>query len=239
MSSRRPCVLSLSGHDPLGGAGIHADIEAVSAQGLHALTVITALTVQDSHNVAWVEAVSPGLIGEQIERLEADCDIRAIKIGLLGSAGPVLRAGGGRELAGASLEAAIRDQLMPKLSLMTPNAAEARRLASAATDADLDACAGQLLLAGCANLLITGGDEAGPRVSNTWHRRDAPPQRYAWPRIPETFHGAGCTLASAIAARLAAGDDMAQAIEAGQRWTQSALERAFAVGRGRRIPGRY
>jgi len=258
MSFRRTCVLSLSGHDPLGGAGVHADIEAISAQGLHPLTVITALTVQDSRNVSRVEAVDPGLMSEQLERLEADCDIRAIKMGLLGSPAqvalavdliarlrvpavldPVLRAGGGRELAGTSLESAIRDQLVPNVHLMTPNAAEARRLAGLAPDADVDTCAQALLAAGCANVLITGGDEPAVQVLNTWYRAGAAPRRYLWPRLPETFHGAGCTLASAIAARLAAGDDMAGAIEAGQAWTQSTLERAIAVGRGRRIPGRH
>lgn len=258
MSIRRPCVLSLSGHDPVGGAGIHADIEAIAAQGLHPLSVITALTVQDSRNVARVETVPPGLLSEQLARLEADCDIRAIKIGLLGDPAqvalavalvarlgvpavldPVLRAGGGRELAGSSLESAIREQLVPNVSLLTPNAAEARRLAQVAPDADADACAPVLLARGCANLLITGGDEPGAQVRNTWYRPGVVPRRYSWPRLPETFHGAGCTLASAIAARLAAGDDMETAITSGQSWTQSTLERAIAVGHGRRIPGRH
>lgn len=258
MSVRRHCVLSLSGHDPLGGAGVHADIEAISSQGVHPLTVITALTVQDSRNVSRVEAVDPGLMSEQLQRLEADCDIRAIKIGLLGHPAqvtlaveliarlrvpvvldPVLRAGGGRELAGTSLEAAIREHLVPNVNLVTPNAAEARRLAGQTPDADLDACAQALLAAGCANVLITGGDEPGAQVLNTWYRADASPRSYVWPRLPETFHGAGCTLASAIAARLAAGDDMAAAIQTGQSWTQSTLERAVAVGHGRRIPGRH
>ena len=257
MTSRLPCVLSFSGHDPLGGAGIHADIEAIAAQGLHPLTVITALTVQDSRNVARVEPVDPALLAEQLARLEADCDIRALKIGLLGGLAqldlavdlaarlqvpvvldPVLRAGGGRELAGVSLETAIRDRLLPRVTLVTPNAAEARRLAGQPGDANLDRCAKVLLDLGCANLLVTGGDEPGDEVLNTWHQPGETPRRFTWPRLPETFHGAGCTLASAIAARLAVGDALADAIESGQRWTQGALGRARAVGRGRRIPGR-
>ncbi len=257
MSYRHPCVLSLSGHDPLGGAGIHADIEAIAAQGLHPLSVITALTVQDSRNVQRVEAVSVDLLAEQVDRLVADCDIRVLKIGLLAEVAavsflvelidrlrvpvvldPVLRAGGGRELAGASLEAAIREQLVPRASLLTPNAAEARRLAALAPGAPLEDCAQALLRRGCVNLLVTGGDEPGDEVVDTWYRNDAAPRRYTWPRLPETFHGAGCTLASSVAARLAGGDDMGKAIETAQRWTQASLQRAIAVGRGRRIPYR-
>ncbi|MGH8515826.1 MAG: bifunctional hydroxymethylpyrimidine kinase/phosphomethylpyrimidine kinase, partial [Panacagrimonas sp.] len=73
---------------------------------------------------------------------------------------------------------------------------------------------------------------------NAWHRRDDVPRRYAWPRLPETFHGAGCTLASAIAARLVLGEPLEVALDAAQRWTQDSLTRAIAIGRGRRIPGR-
>lgn len=255
MPTRRPCVLCLSGHDPVGGAGIHADIESVAAQGVHALSVITALTVQDSRNVARVQAIDTGLLGEQLESLVVDCDIRAIKIGLLGAPAqvpllaalidrlrvpvvfdPVLRAGGGAALAGPALEDAILDTLLPRVSLLTPNAAEARRLAHGAQA--LEACARVLLARGVAGVLVTGGDEPGAEVVNTWHRADAPPLRYAWPRHPETFHGAGCTLASAIAARLALGEAMSEAIATGQRWTQAALGRALVIGRGRRIPGR-
>lgn len=253
MKATPPIVLCISGHDPGGGAGIHADIESVSAQGAHALSVITALTLQDSHDVRRISAVPAEWLDEQIRLLERDCDISSVKIGLLGDANqvpviaalmrrlrvpvvldPVLRAGGGTELASESLRTALLDHLLPGLALVTPNAAEARRLAPAAST--LPEGAATLLARGCANVLITGGDEAGPAVVNTWHAAGGTAVPYEWPRLPETFHGAGCTLASAIAARLALGDAMAQAIERGQRWTQMALSRAIAVGRGRRIP---
>lgn len=256
MNVRTPIVLCLSGHDPSGGAGIHADIESVGAQGAHALSIITALTVQDSRNVLQVQAVPAEFLDEQIRLLEQDCDIASVKIGLLGDTSqievigamlrrlrvpvvldPVLRAGGGTELADDALRAALLGQLLPQLSLITPNAAEARRLVPQA--ATLPECAAALLAHGCPNVLITGGDEAGASVINTWFVADAAAQRYEWPRLPETFHGAGCTLASAITARLALGDSMHLAIERGQRWTQTTLARAIAVGRGRRIPLRH
>lgn len=254
MTLSPPLVLCLSGHDPTGGAGLHADLEAIAAQGGHALTLVTALTVQDSRDVRRVVPTDPLLLAEQLALLEADCAVAAIKIGLLGSAAqvavivsaierlrvpavldPVLRAGGGTNLVQSELETAVRELLLPKVTLLTPNAAEARRLAPAATLAD---SARALLAHGCANVLITGGDEPGEHVSNTWYRDGAAPVAYSWPRYPETFHGAGCTLASAVAARLACGEAMDLALAVAQRWTQDALARAFAVGHGRRIPGR-
>ena len=255
MSNRSRCVLCLSGHDPVGGAGIHADIEAVAAQGAHALSLITALTVQDSRDVRRVIPVDTKVLVDQLALLEQDCHIAAIKIGLLGDASqvpvvaalldrlrvpvvldPVLRAGGGSDLATGALQKALLDELLPRLSLITPNAAEARRLVPQAET--LAACAQALRARGCPNVLVTGGDEPGEQVLNIWFGTDAAPQHFTWPRLPETFHGAGCTLASAIAARLALGESMSLAIEQAQRWTQSALAQARAVGQGRRIPYR-
>lgn len=256
----RPVLLCLSGHDPTGGAGVHADIEAAGAQGVPALTIITALTVQDSRNVSAVQAIETALIQRQLEALAADARIGAIKIGLLGDPAqvalvaswidrlrvpavldPVLRAGGGTELAGAALQDALARDLLPRVTLATPNAVEARRLAGLAADAPLDRAGTALLARGCANVLITGGDETDEdraKVINTWHRQGGAPHRYTWPRLAETFHGAGCTLASAIAARLVLAEPLELAIHAGQKWTQDSLARAIAIGRGRRIPGR-
>lgn len=255
MKSSPPLVLCLSGHDPVGGAGIHADIEAIGACGGHALTVITAHTVQDTTNVLRVVPIAPLLIAQQIETLANDCEIAAIKIGLLGDAeqiaplvqwiqrlqkpvvlDPVLRAGGGSNLASAALIAAVIEQLLPHVTLLTPNAAEARRLAPG--HVSLEDCAEHLLSTGCKNILITGGDEAGETVINTWHRRELPPKTYEWTRMPETFHGAGCTLAAACAAFLAQGLDTGMALQQAQQYTQDSLERAVRIGQGRRIPGR-
>jgi len=248
MSLPRPLVLCLSGHDPGGGAGIHADIEAIAAQGAHALTVITALTVQDSRNVRRVEPVAAALL--------ADSRIAAIKIGLLGSAAqlpvigatirrcgvpviadPVLAAGGGTTLADAALRRGLLEQLLPLVDLLTPNAGEARQLAPQA--ADSEAAARQLQALGARQLLVTGGDEATSDVRNLWLGADGQLRHYHWPRLPDRFHGAGCTLASAIAGRVAVGDDWAGAIEQGQRYTQQALAQAFATGQGRLIAERW
>lgn len=245
-------VLCLSGHDPSGGAGIHADIESCAALGAHALSVITAHTVQDTSNVQRVSPVPPILLAAQIDALLDDCSIGAIKIGLLGDAAqlapiaavirraqvpvvldPVLRAGGGRKLISQELLAEL-DELLPLVTLLTPNAAEARMLAPG--QATLDACGAALLARGCGNVLITGGDEPGDTVINTWHAPGAAPHAFRWPRISGGFHGAGCTLASAIAALLAQGLPLETALERAQAFTHRALQQAVAIGQGRRIP---
>lgn len=254
MQASKPLVLCFSGHDPGGGAGIHADIEAIAAQGGHALTVITAHTVQDSVDVRRVSPVAPIFMAAQTEALLADCRVAAIKIGLLGDAAqiphileaiercrvpvvldPVLRAGGGTALASAALVEALRTQLIPRVSVLTPNAAEARRLAPGAQS--LDDCAQQLRRLGAGGVLITGGDEPGDEVCNHWHGADGA-RDYRWPRIPAQFHGAGCTLAATLAARLALGDALATALQRAQRDTHAALAAAYAVGQGRLIPRR-
>lgn len=254
MRTERPRVLCFSGHDPGGGAGIQADIESCAANGAHALTLITAHTVQDTHNVKRVTPVAPILIREQLETLLADGEIGSIKIGLLGDVSqipvilaaiaqtrvpvvldPILRAGGGASLSSAGLLAAMQADLLPAITLLTPNAAEARQLAPGCRD--LDAC-GAALTQKVANVLITGGDEAGECVMNSWYAAGRAPRRFAWPRLPETFHGAGCTLAAAIAALLAHGLPLAQALEDAQAYVHRALEQAFQTGQGRKIPGR-
>lgn len=250
-----PVILCLSGHDPGGGAGIQADIETAAALGAHAATVITAHTVQDTRNVVRVVAPDLVLLREQVEAVIADAPVRAVKIGLLGApaqvafiAGiverlgvpavldPVLRAGGGATLANDELIRQIGAVLLGRVELVTPNASEARRLAPDATG--LDACGDALLAAGARNVLITGGDEAGDPVVNHWFAPGRAVRRYAWPRVAGAFHGAGCTLASAIAALRARGLPLAPAIEDAQAYTHRALHAAFAAGRGRLIPGR-
>ena len=247
-------VLCCSGYDPTGGAGIQADIEAVAAQGAHALSLITALTVQDTRNVARVVAVDAALLAEQWHALWPDCRIAAIKVGLLGDAAqlpllasmfkqagvpvvldPILRAGGGAELTAAAFAQRVQAELFPFCTLLTPNAAEARRWTG---EADLDAAAQKLLAAGAEQVLITGGDEPGPMAQNRWYAPGRPVRVFEQPRLPGSFHGAGCTLASAIAARLALGEGMEAALQAAQQYVHQTLLHAAAVGQGRRVPRR-
>lgn len=255
MTGHRPVVLCLSGHDPTGGAGVHADIEAAGRLGCHAATVITALTVQDTRNVRRILPQAPADFLEQARTLVADLPIAAIKIGLLGSAGiaeavvelldelpgaavvldPILAAGGGRELASAELESVIRQRLLSRCTVATPNTPEARRLAGRET---LEEAVRQLLAWGCPNVLLTGAHEEGEVVTNRWYSAAGVVAR-DWPRLPAVYHGSGCTLAAALAALLARGRPLPEAVGEAQHFTWNALKGGFAAGRAQWLPDRW
>lgn len=250
-----PLVLCFSGHDPSGGAGLQADIEAIVAQRAQAATVVTALTVQNSLDVHAVHPVAPALIEAQAEAVFADLQPRAIKLGLLGDAAnartlaqllqrheglpvvldPVLRASGGRELADAALLDALRSELLPRCFLVTPNANEARRLSG---EQDPARCAEVLLGLGAQHVLITGGDEPTARVENRLYSRDGTGAGWDWPRLPGRFHGTGCTLAAALAARLALGEELLAAAANAQQYVADCLRRARRIGQGQLFPAR-
>ena len=250
----KPVVLCVSGHDPIGGAGIQADIETLAALGCHAATAVTCQTLQDTRNVREVIANAPSLLAAQIETICDDLSPVCVKIGLLGTAeltavvsalltnmdipvvlDPVLSAGGGKDLAAAGLLAAIRG-LLPQIALATPNRREARRLCE--TD-DTAEAARRLLEYGCTSVLVTGADEAsGDRVLNQLFAANAPPVDFNWPRLAGQFHGSGCTLASACAAYLAHGAPLAEAVDKAQRYAWETLRIAHRSGRGQSLPGR-
>ncbi|HKK02522.1 MAG TPA: hydroxymethylpyrimidine/phosphomethylpyrimidine kinase [Gammaproteobacteria bacterium] len=251
-----PTVLVIAGNDPSGGAGIAADLQAVTAAGAHPAPVITALTVQDTVNARQVEPVDAELVAAQAEAVLEDMDVGAVKIGLLATAeiattvaellarhpglpvvlDPVLVAAGGARLAEQALVAVILERLCPLTTLLTPNAHEIRQLAPAAPDASGRAAV--LRAAGCEFVLAKGGDEAdagGNEVLNTLYG-PGEPRLYRWPRLAGSFHGSGCTLASACAARIARGDGTAEAAANAQALTHGWLERAFRPGRGQLVP---
>lgn len=250
-----PAVLCIGGHDPTGGAGIQADIETVTALGGRALSLITALTAQDTVNVRAAWPTARATFDAQLDALWDDIPPAAVKIGLIGSAelvpvlvkrlaeftgpvvvDPVLAAGGGFDLAHDELLAAIRELLLPLSSLVTPNRAEARRLTGLD---DPDAAATALLDAGADAVLLTGADEAtGPSVVNCLFMPGAKPQSFEWPRLAGVYHGSGCTLASACAIRLALGHPLDEAVAAAQAFTHQSLARADRPGRGQSLPYR-
>jgi hydroxymethylpyrimidine/phosphomethylpyrimidine kinase len=250
-----PIILSISGHDPVGGAGIQADIEAIVANKCQAATVITCLTVQDTLDVWRLQPVEPELLEQEARAVLDDLPVAAIKIGLMGSEeivttiadllkefpgipvilDPVLAAGGGMELAGRALEQEIRDQLLPLVTLITPNSPEARRLSG---EEELELCGRELLALGCGNVLITGAHEKGAEVENRLYKMDGSIQNWSWPRLGESYHGSGCTLASAAAALLARGLPLVEALEQAQAYTWKSLYHARRPGRGQALPDR-
>jgi hydroxymethylpyrimidine/phosphomethylpyrimidine kinase len=257
-----PVVVTLAGNDPSGGAGIAADIETLVSLGCHPAPVITALTVQDTHNVQALLPVDPDQVLAQARAVLKDMPVAAFKVGVIGDADnavalrtlftarpgipvvldPVLAAGGGAELASAALIEAIQTLLLPLTTVLTPNSVEARRLAPEADT--LEACAMALLARGCRYVLITGGHEPGGEVVNTLYSNNRLLETWRWPRLPGSYHGSGCTLASAIAALLAqvrgphSEESVLSALYRAQHYTWRSLQAGYRVGGGQRLPNR-
>ncbi len=255
MRSRKN-VLSIAGHDPTGGAGIQADIEVINNMQCHACSVITTLTVQNTHNVLTISPIATDLINTQLQILCEDINIDAIKIGLLGSAkiasliaqhlpqfneipivcDPVLAAGGGTVLAKPELINVIRHQLLPLVTLVTPNSLEARQLAPESRD--LKQCAETILSSGCQFVLITGTHEPSDDVINQLYDQNGLLKTYRWPRLPHEYHGSGCTLSAAIAALLTQGATMTDAVEQAQQYTWDSLKTGYQPGQHQHVPNR-
>jgi hydroxymethylpyrimidine/phosphomethylpyrimidine kinase len=256
MIQNRPAVLSFSGHDPSGGAGVQADIETIVSHQCHAVSVITALTEQDTLNVKKLIPQNSSNILNQATTLMADIPIKAIKIGLLGHTetalavhnilkqnphipvifDPVLAAGGGANLSDEDIIRAIKDLLLPYTTVLTPNSEEARRLTGLT---DLTECGLKLLERGCKYVLITGSHESTPEVSNRLFHDGQCIETYSWNRLPYSYHGSGCTLAASIAALLAQGLAAVQAISEAQEFTWNSLNAAYQTGKGQHNPNRF
>jgi hydroxymethylpyrimidine/phosphomethylpyrimidine kinase len=253
----RATVLVLSGLDPSGGAGVAADILAVAAQGAHALPLVTALTVQDNERVFSVVPVDADLLLRQARVLAARIRIDAVKIGIPGSGAnaaaiaalvaelrredpelpvvldPVLASGHGDVLSADDALRAL-DCLLPLATLLLPNLPEAARLAG---DGTVEEQARRLLRVGCGHVLITGGHADGEHVVNRCFGPDGE-RTWRWPRLAGAFHGSGCTLAAAAAARLALGESMDTALAQAQAYVHEALAGAYAIAPGQLMPRR-
>ena len=256
---KKASVLVFAGADPSGGAGIQADVQAITALGAHALSVITVLTAQDNDQVHAIEPVSPDMVRRQAQALIDKIDIAAVKIGIVGSRAngeaiaeligllrlqnpglpvvldPVLASGHGDALA-AEDPMLIINPLLPLVTLITPNLPEIAALCTG--DRRAESQAESLMQRGCRNVLIKGGHGGGDKVVNRWFGMDGS-RSWSWPRLPGAFHGSGCTLASGIAALLAQGQDMGQALDGAQAWCQDALAHAYLIADGQSIPNRY
>ncbi|MGM0450405.1 MAG: bifunctional hydroxymethylpyrimidine kinase/phosphomethylpyrimidine kinase [Pseudomonadota bacterium] len=255
MPNTRPQVLVVSGLDPSGGAGIQADIQAITAMGAHPLPVLSCLTVQDTCNVHGAEPVDPELIARQIRCVAADAPIHAIKTGAMGDhrivgmlrtvlaelgplplvVDPVIKAAGGGELADEKLVAAMRSELFPLASVLTPNGPE---LAQLGGSNDVASSAQALLEEGAGAVLATGGHGTEPTIENRLFRKDQAETAWQLERVGGEYHGSGCTLAAAISAGLAQGLALPEAIERAQVFTERAIQNALRVGHGQPVPDR-
>jgi hydroxymethylpyrimidine/phosphomethylpyrimidine kinase len=152
---------------------------------------------------------------------------------------PVLASGRGDAFADEDAVAAMIELLLPLTDVLTPNSLEARRLAQELGAAgDLPSCARLLIGAGCAHVLVTGTHEHSARVVNTLYGSHGPLRQDEWERLSGSYHGSGCTLASAIAAQLAWGQPLPEAVRAAQHYTWHSLAHGFRPGMGQYIPNR-
>ncbi len=249
---RPPCVLSIAGSDSGGGAGIQADLKAFAACGVHGMTAITAITAQNTVAVTAVQAVEPELIVAQVRAVAQDIGVDAVKIGMLGTVAtieavrraldllapgtpvvldPVMVAESGARLLEPDARAALIDELLGRVTVLTPNVPEARALVQDDGALDIEALARAAHALGPAAVVITGG-----------HRREAtdvfydgrqmvalPGERHA----DGAAHGSGCTHSSVLAARLAWGDSPLTAARVAKRRASEAVRDGLVeVGAG-------
>lgn len=262
MADLPPIVLVFAATDPSGGAGLQADIMTLSSMGCHPLSVVTAVTIQDSMGVDDVSPIEAEWVTDQARCVLEDMPVAAFKIGLLGSIeqiaaiaevvsdypevplvlDPVLASGRGDELVTEEMVVALRELLIPQTTILTPNSLEVRRLAAEEGEEgeglELAECAKRLIASGCEYVLVTGTHENTAQVVNTLYSQSGVVRSDSWQRLPGTYHGSGCTLASAIAATVANGLEVSEAVKDAQEYTWQTLKAAFRPGMGQHIPDR-
>ena len=253
-----PIALTIAGSDPSGGAGIQADLKTFAALGVYGASVITALTAQNTQGLSGLHDVPPDFIAAQIDALSADLAIGAVKIGMLSRAAsvaavadaldrhdapnivldPVMVATSGGLLLQPDAVSALRGMLFPPALIVTPNLPEAAALLDtkpARTEAEMEEQARALLGLGARHVLIKGGHGAGDESVDLLVGQGEV-VRFAARRIAtKNTHGTGCTLSSAIAAGLAKGLDLKEAVAQAKTYVTAAIAAAdaLAVGHGR------
>jgi hydroxymethylpyrimidine/phosphomethylpyrimidine kinase len=261
-------ALTIAGSDPSGGAGIQADLKTFAAFGVYGASVITALTAQNTQKVTGILDVPPAFIAAQIDAVFSDLAIGAVKLGMLSQAAsieavarglvrhkadnvvldPVMVASSGASLIAADAVGALRRLLIPRALLITPNLPEAAALTGASVarnERDMEVQAREILSLGARHVLIKGGHGEGEESVDLLVGQGEV-LRFAAKRIAtKNTHGTGCTLSSAIAAGLAQGRTLAEAVSQAKTYVTAAIAAAdaLAVGHGRgpldHFPGQW
>ncbi|WP_448030874.1 bifunctional hydroxymethylpyrimidine kinase/phosphomethylpyrimidine kinase [Bradyrhizobium liaoningense] len=252
-----PVALTIAGSDSSGGAGIQADLKTFAALGVYGASVITALTAQNTRGVTGIHAVPAEFVTGQIEAVFSDLEIGAVKIGMVAQVAsidaiaaalsrwaprhvvldPVMVATSGDRLLAAEAVDALRTRLIPLAAVITPNLPEAAALLDepvAASEAEIESQGRRLLALGCRAVLVKGGHGEGAESID--YLVDAHSTiALAAPRIAtRNTHGTGCSLSSAIAAGLARGESLENAVRNAKAWISAAIAAAdrFSVGHG-------
>lgn len=255
--TKTPIALTIAGSDSGGGAGVQADLKAMSAQGVFGASVITAITAQNTVAVTAVHEVPADVVAAQMHAVLSDLDVGAIKLGMLFSVpiietvaarlqifeGPVvvdpvmISKSGDALLQDAAVEAMI-DKILPRATLLTPNLPEAARLTGgrqAETSDDMAAQAAELLALGPQAVLMKGGHAAGDTCTDILVDAGGVTARLAAPRITtRNTHGTGCTYSASIAALLAQGHSLPKAVTTAHSYLQGAIAAAdqLQIGAG-------
>lgn len=251
-------VLTIAGSDSGGGAGIQADLKTIAALGCYGMSAITALTAQNTLGVHGVHTVPPEFLTAQIDAVARDIGVHAVKVGMLHAPGvvqavaraidrhawapavpvvldPVMVSATGARLIEPAAVQALVSELFPRAVLVTPNLDEAALLLGrpVAQAGDMAAAAQALLALGAQAVLLKGGHLPGQDVHDLLLARGAEPLVMHTPRVATAnLHGAGCTLSAAIAAHLALGHTLAQAVHAAHRYVRSAIAQGALVRTG-------
>ena len=247
-------ALTIAGSDPTGGAGIQQDLKTFAAFGVWGLSAITALTVQDTHGVSRWEPVDAALVNSQIDAALKDIGCDAAKTGMLGTAenadavaqaldenavsslvvDPVLAAGGGASLSNSDLITALREVILPRATLITPNAYEAEALTGLAVKTldEQKEVAVALFALGPEAVLVTGGHIEGDRVTDVLFVEGELHELTSDRLDAGDIHGTGCALSAAITACLALGRGLEEAVRTARRAVVDAIARAKKLGKG-------
>jgi len=251
-----PNILSIAGSDPSGGAGIQADLKAISANGGYAMAALTGLTAQNTQGVTGVELISLDFINAQIAAIRADIHVDAIKVGMLGSADiintvvkaldgytgplvidPVMVAKSGDRLLQQDAVTALREKLIPKATIITPNLPEAADLLGVDEAKDINTMqqqAVELLKLGCEAVLLKGGHLTTDDATDVLLTKQGETLLTSSRVKTKNTHGTGCTLSSAIATQLGLGHDATTAVNNAKQYVSQAIAAAdkLSVGQG-------
>lgn len=252
-----PVVLCFSGLDPSGGAGILADIEAISSQGALCAPIITAATVQDTQDVMSFSPMPPDLLIEQARAVLEDMPVSVIKIGMVGSTeiaeaihsilvdypsikvvyDPVFSTEKDGALSTPDLVETARNMLLPLTTVLTPNIFEVHALAPG-SDTPTAAAMG-LLESKCQYVLLTGTHGKTPNVVHVLYGNHRELKRYAYDRLPHKYHGSGCTLAASLAAMMTTESEIENAVRQALDYTHKTLVHGKRIGMGQYHPDRF
>jgi hydroxymethylpyrimidine/phosphomethylpyrimidine kinase len=258
-----PLILTFGAADPVGAIGIQADLASFAAMGCHGLSVITSILISDTARIEDIQVIDPDWVADQARVVLEDMPVAAFKVGAVGSIenvsviaeivsdypdiplilDPFLSAMPDQGQDSEDMLVAVRELLIPQTTLFLTSAVELSRLAETwrepSTDDTLAIDAMRIIDMGCEYLFVTGTPGEAHEVTNTLFDESGVVRNDTWQRLPGSFSGAGSTLSATIAAMLANGDDVPEAIFEAQEFTHATLANAHRLGMGKLTPDRY